>query len=452
VSSEEPRWTPTHPAPGSLEALQAEIASLRAEVDRLRAAQADQATATELNRMVRPRLNWRRPIGALLLVVACVLAPLAVFSIWLRDQVTNTDRYVQTVAPLSNNRAIDAAVASKVTSELFGRVDVEALVRQALPQQGQFLAGTLASGLRTATEQSAERLLSTPQFDRLWALANRAAHEQVVALVKGERGNLVTSKDGKVVLDLGAITSALEVQLHNQGITLFDGVKINSTFELMQSKDLARASKYVQYVEAAGVVLPLTVVVAFVLAVVLSDDRRRTLVRGGLGLAFAVVVMLALLYAGRAWFLDTVAGHDVPRDAASAFFDTVVRFLRTSLRTAFTIGILLAAGAWVTGASSAALRVRSTCGGLLTGLAEREDWEFGATGSWVAAHKRALHAAIAILGAFVLVLMQRPGPKGVLVVAVLVLVGIAVVEVLGRAIPPRSGGGTAAQPQLFDSG
>jgi hypothetical protein len=98
------------------------------------------------------------------------------------------------------------------------------------------------------------------------------------------------------------------------------------------------------------------------------------------------------------------------------------------------------------------VRVRSTCGGVLTGFAEREDWEFGATGTWVASHKRALHAAIAILGAFVLVLMQRPGPKGVLVVAVLVVVGIAVVEVLGRAIPPRGGGGNAAQPQLFDSG
>ena len=452
MSSDEPRWTPTQPTPGSLEALQGEIASLRAEVDRLRAAQADQAADAALDRIVRPRRDWRRPLGALCLIVACLLAPLAVFSIWLRDQVTNTDRYVATVAPLSNNRAIDAAVAAKVTSELFARVDVEGLVRETLPPKGQFLAGTLTSGLRTVTQQTAERLLSTPQFDRLWELANRTAHQQVVALVKGERRGLVTSKDGKVLLDLGGITSGIQTQLHNQGITLFDGLKVNSTFELVESKKLARASKYVRYVEAAGVLLPLAAVAAFVLAVVLSEDRRRTLVRGGLGLAFAVVVMLALLYAGRAWFLDTVAGHDVPRDAAGAFFDTVVRFLRTGLRTAFTLGILVAAGAWVTGGSPAAVRVRTTSGSLLTGLAEREDWEFGATGTWVAAHKRALRAAIAIVGALVLVLMQRPGPKGVLLVAGLVLVGIAVVEVLGRAVPPRSGSGDAAQPRLFDSG
>jgi hypothetical protein len=98
------------------------------------------------------------------------------------------------------------------------------------------------------------------------------------------------------------------------------------------------------------------------------------------------------------------------------------------------------------------VRLRATSGGLLTGLANREDWEFGTTGTWVAAHKRSLRYGIAIAGALVLVLLQRPGPKGVLLVAVLVLVGIGIVEVVGRALPPRSGGGTAAQPKLFDSG
>jgi len=194
--------------------LQAEIASLRAEVDRLRAAQADQA-ASDLERTTRPARNWKRPIGALLLVIACVFAPLAVFSIWLRDQVTNTDAYVQTVAPLSDNQAIDAAVAAKVTSELFARVDVDSLVRQALPEQGQFLAGTLVSGLRAVTQQTAERVLASPQFNRLWDEANRVAHRQIVALVKGEGGGIVTAKDGKVFLDLGAITSGIQTQLHN---------------------------------------------------------------------------------------------------------------------------------------------------------------------------------------------------------------------------------------------
>jgi hypothetical protein len=452
MASDEPSWSPAAPAPGSLEALQAEVASLRAELDRMRAAQRDRDGSDAFERIVRPRRNWRRPLVAILLVLACVLAPLAVCSIWLRDQVTNTDAYVQTVAPLSHNRAIDSAVAAKITSELFARVDVQGIVRQTLPAQGQFLAGPLVAGLRTFTQQAAERALATPQFNRLWKEANATAHRQVVALVKGKSGGIVTSKDGKVLLNLGALASGVQGQLHDQGVTLFDGVKVNSTLELVQSKELAKASRYVHYVEAAGVVLPIFVVAAFVLALALSENRRRTLLRGGLGLAFAMVVMLALLYAARPVFISSVVGPDVPHAAAGALYDTVVRFLRTSLRTAFTVGILLAAGAWVTGPTSAAVRVRTTCGGVLTGLADREDWEFGTTGRWVAHHKRALRFAVAIAGAAVLVLLQRPGTKGVLVVTALVLAGVAVVEVIGRAVPAGSRSSDTAQPRLFDSG
>jgi hypothetical protein len=38
-------------------------------------------------------------VATLLIVVACVLAPLGVVAVWARNQVTNTDRYVATVAP-----------------------------------------------------------------------------------------------------------------------------------------------------------------------------------------------------------------------------------------------------------------------------------------------------------------------------------------------------------------
>ncbi|MBV9286110.1 MAG: hypothetical protein JO176_15920, partial [Acidimicrobiia bacterium] len=448
MSSDEPRWTPVPPVPGSLEALQAEVASLRAEVDRLRAGQRDRA-ADDFDRLLRPRRNWRRLLGALLLILACILSPLAIFSVWLRAQVTDTNRYVQNVAPLSHNKDIDAAVAAKITNELFASVDVRALAQQALPPQGQFLAGPLTSGLRTFTQQTAARVFESPQFNKLWKDANRVAHGQVVAIVKGKSGGIVTAKDGRVVLDLGALVARVQTELHANGVNLFDGLKVNSTFELVQSTDLARASNWVRYLEAAAVILPVGVIAAFAVALFLSDDRRRTLLRGGLGVAFAMVVMLALLYAGRAIFVDSVAGPDVPHAAAAAFFDTVVRFLRTGLRAGFTAGLVIAAGAWVTSAHVTAVRLRTTCGRLLTGVAAREDWEFGATGVWVAAHKRLLRYAISIVGALVLVVMKHPGPKGVIVVTLFVLVGAAAVEVVGRAVstPPDAG---TTQPRLFD--
>ena len=374
---------------------------------------------------------------ALLLVLGCVLAPLAVFSVWLKNRVTNTDQYVETVAPLSKNKAIDAAVADKVTRELFARVDVAALARQALPPQGQFLAGPLAGGLRAFTQQTTERVLGTEQFHRLWKEANRLAHRQVVALVKGKNVGPLSARHGKVVLDLRAVTKTVQKRLDQEGVTIFDGLSVSGTFELVDSTELAQASHYVRYLEDTAIVLPVLVVVSFAGALWLSPDRRRSLIRGGLGLAAAMAAMSILLYVGRSLYLDTATGHDVPRDAAAALFDTFVRFLRSGLRAGFALGLVVAAGAWVTGPVHAAVWLRTTARRTLTGVADQEGWDFGPAGVWVSSHKRGLRLTAAALGAVVLIWSKRPGPRGVILTTLGVLVCLAVIEVVGRRATDR---------------
>jgi len=52
------------------------------------------------------RQRWRTIVASLLIVLGCVLAPLSVVAVWTRNQVTNTDRYVATVAPLASDPVI----------------------------------------------------------------------------------------------------------------------------------------------------------------------------------------------------------------------------------------------------------------------------------------------------------------------------------------------------------
>lgn len=64
----------------------------------------------------RPRQRWRSLVATLLIVIGCILAPLAGVAVWAKNQVTDTDRYVATVAPLASDPAIQNAVADKVTA------------------------------------------------------------------------------------------------------------------------------------------------------------------------------------------------------------------------------------------------------------------------------------------------------------------------------------------------
>ena len=89
-----------------------------------------------------------------------MLAPLTGVAVWARNQVTNTDRYVRTVAPLAADPAIQAAVADQITAQVFSYLDVQGLTDQAvdgLAERGlppeladrlRGFAGPLADGIQ----------------------------------------------------------------------------------------------------------------------------------------------------------------------------------------------------------------------------------------------------------------------------------------------------------------
>ncbi|HEY9370497.1 hypothetical protein [Streptomyces sp.] len=58
---------------------------------------------------------------------------------WTDSIVGDTDRYVATVAPLASDPDVQAAVTSRVTSEVLSHIDVQAVVdrpSQAATEQG----------------------------------------------------------------------------------------------------------------------------------------------------------------------------------------------------------------------------------------------------------------------------------------------------------------------------
>ena len=127
----------------------------------------------------------RRSIVAVLVIAACALAPLAITAYWLKGTLFDTHQYVVTVTPLSSNRAIDDAVASRVTDALLQNVDL-AKVQAELPKHTQFLGLALTAGVRDYTQELVVKFLQTSEFRKLWVIANTEAHDALVAVVERE--------------------------------------------------------------------------------------------------------------------------------------------------------------------------------------------------------------------------------------------------------------------------
>jgi hypothetical protein len=393
-----------------------------------------------------PRSSRGRRIAAVvLLVLACVLAPLAALSIFLKNQVTDTDRYVRTITPLASNPDIQAAVAANVTNALFTRVDIEAEAEEALPERAKFLAVPLARGLENVTREATLRLLESEQFQELWVEINRIAHAQLVNTLTGE-GEVLQTEGGDVVLNLAPVLEAVKQRLDERGIEIFDRVPpdaVSTSFILVKSDNLDTAQRGLDLLEALAIVLPILVLLAIGAAVALSRNRRRTLLQAGIGLAAAMLVLGAGLTAVRELYISQVAGPGLPEDAAAAFYDIAVRWLRYGIRAIFAIALLVAIGAFVTGPTRAAHGVRARFGSLVDWVAGDTGVRSSAAGQWVGANKRALRIAAIFVPAVIFLLLNAPTPAVLIVLIVLALVALLVIEIV--AARPVSEG-SAPQP------
>lgn len=394
---------------------------------------------TESSEAPRRLPRWRRALVATFVIVSVVLVPLAGLSVWVRNLVLDTDKYVETVAPLGKEKAITDLVAERATDRLFKQVDVAAEAKDALPERAQFLAGPLSTGVETFVREAAKRALASEQFATVWREANRRAHTLVVKALTDE-GN-VSVKNDKVVLDLSAEIDDVIKRLDERGVTVFDNLspsQKNLQVELFDASQLDSARSAVHLLDRARIVLVVLVFVLLGAALALSGNRRRTLMRWGIGLVVAMAVTAALLALGRSAYLGVAKNHE----AAAAAFDILVRSLRNGIRVIAALGIIVALAAFLSGPSRLAVRIREGARSVVGGAGRKADeagWTPGPVGTWVAAHKvglRILGVAVAFLVVFVL---TSPRPLTLLVLALLLLVYVAAIEFVGRTAAAGDG-------------
>jgi hypothetical protein len=434
----------------------AELERLRAENATLRAQVREQAVTTETAPVPAPdraaRRRWRTIVATLLIVVGCVLAPLSVAAVWTRNQVTNTDRYVATVAPLADDPAIQNAIADQITAQVFNYIDVQGLTNQAvdvlaerdltpaLAAQLRALAVPIANGVLSFTRSQVGKVVESDAFADAWVQANRVAHQELVKALTGEGGGSVTVENDTVTLNMAAFIEVVKQRLVESGFSVAARIPtINASFVLFQSADITRVRSGFNLLNTLGVWLPVISIVLLVLGVYVARDHRRATVGAALGVAISMVVLALGLAVFRSIYLDAVPASVLPHDAAAVLYDTIIRFLRLGLRTVLVLALVVAAGAFLSGQSVTAVRTReglSHAIGWLAGGAERAGFSTGPVGTWVYANKRVLRIAAVALAALALVFWNRPTGKVVLGLTLALLVVLAIIEFLGRPARP----------------
>ena len=124
-----------------------------------------------------------------LVVIACVLAPIAGTAIWINNQVTKTDRYVRTVKPLASDPHIQAAIADNVTQDA-----VRERRRQprgpsrCCRRARSSCAPAVANGLRTFVQNTTSASSPRTPSSGSGSSSTARAHKQLVKVLTGKGG------------------------------------------------------------------------------------------------------------------------------------------------------------------------------------------------------------------------------------------------------------------------
>lgn len=390
----------------------------------------------------------RSALSAALLVVAVVLVPVGVTATWLRTTVTDTESWVATVSPLATDPAVKTLVEDRATERVMTAITDQQLVQRALdaldsrglPAAATRALGLLAAPLAGQVEQVVRRVVTavveSDQFAAAWVAANRVAHTQLVNVLSGSSEGAIVDNGTSVAIDVGNLVAPIQERLVAAGVPLVDKLPpVTVSVPLLDSADVAGARTAWTALRVGGIALPLAALVLLAGGIAMARDRRRAVVRVGLGAAVACVVLLLGLTFARS---HVTSGMPSGTSAAVvSVVDRVTADLRWLVRVVVLVALAVVAVALVVGPSRGARRVRALAVAGWTALRVGADRASGAPLALPVA------VGVAVVCVLVVVLAGDLGPGWTVVLVAVAAVALVVAALAGRRGDPEVRGPAA---------
>jgi hypothetical protein len=414
----------------------------------------------------RHRLRRTRGVIAwILLVLASLLIPIAVIAGWAITTVTNTDQYVATMAPLARNDVIVEHLATKSTDALFSTHTAQNKIESALPPKAKPIVAPITNAVKGYVHDFALKVFESPRFGQLWDALNRRSHAAVIDILTGKQSARLQKfeKGGKIVLNLSPKLNDLIDKLDARGVTLFNPLKAvlaknekGLSVTIVSRDQVSKFSGLFNLIVKLRWWIPIIALVIGILSIAIAVQRRKTLLRLTIGIALFTLVLLGVLSYGRGVFINQAATHNLDTGVSGAVWDTVLRFLKTSLRWTLLASVVVAFLAWVFGPARYAVAIRSGCarGGRWVGAQARaltgragtaaaESDRARRSGGWILDHLNWLRVAGVVVAALVLLFAGNLTGWGLLIIVIVLAVYLALLQLVAvwarRVASPAAG-------------
>jgi Short C-terminal domain len=299
----------------------------------------------------------RRTVKALV-VLGSVLAFLSVFAIWVERQALNTNDWVDTSDQLIQDPTIRSAVGEYLVDQLYANVDVEKELEDILPGETKQLAGPVSGGLRQVAGEGADQILKTSTAQSLWRDSNRAAHEQLLAVLENDT-EAVSTENGEVTLNLGSLVTNLADQV-GIGANLAERLPPDAgQVTILRSDQLKTAQDVTVGIKGLALVLSLLTLVAFGVAIYLSREGRWvTVLLCGVGLVAAGFAVIVAREVVGGIVVNALVVNESVKPAAESAWSIATSLMISIATTVIVFGVLFGIAAWIASPTGSARSTR----------------------------------------------------------------------------------------------
>ena len=293
-----------------------------------------------------------------MLLIAAVLVTLSVVARFARNEVLNTNAYVDTVTPLASDPAVQNAIATRVSTEVIKQVDIPKLIDDLAAATGRPRADEIASAIAGPVNDSVQgfvqktvlKFVQSPRFQALWVTVNTKAHTQLSAVLTGEGTDVVKTQGDQILVEVGPIVAEVKQDLINSGLSVASKIpSVSVQVPVATVQDLPRIQSYVNLLDDLATWLPLAALILLALGIWLAPLHRRAALIGAGMLAVLMIIMLVALNAVRSAYTNEVANKGLNVPAALVLYDTVLRFLVQAVEAVLVVSIVAVVWLWLAG-------------------------------------------------------------------------------------------------------
>ncbi|HEY4584121.1 MAG TPA: hypothetical protein VI980_05925 [Acidimicrobiia bacterium] len=399
--------------------------------------QAAEPTPPAEEEAIAPEGRSRGIITFLLVVVTCLSIVLTAMAAWAHNTLLDTDAFMEAVGPALEEEALYTALGDRVSTEVLQALDLETRIATALGQLDDFLfdamvdalgiedrgqqllgsfdrpsledlAPTVSSGLETRITTRIDDFVQSADFQARVPVLVRAAHERIVALLRGDFAEIpnVSVEDGEVRLNMipiiGEAIRRVLPDLSGLGpdITLPDKLS-DKADEALQQLSTAISARLpedfgqvtvmsearltalqdgVVMLDRAVWALVIFSLILIVVALWVSRTRRRTAIQLAVGIVIGVPITEALLRWVEGQIVGVVTNPAAEETAVGILYDVASGLRQVELLIALA-ALILGFAVYLSGRPAWAMRVKQWWDQLM------EPSPGGsATARWVSAH------------------------------------------------------------------